>query len=72
MAWPGVFSPDGSHVAAKVERDNAYTFVLDGKELDESFDQIWDPVFSPDGEKILLRYIKDDEYLRRVMRVEDF
>ena len=72
MAWPAVFSPDGEHLVAKVERNGKYTFVLDGKELSESFDQAWDPVFSPDGDKIMLRYIKDDAYFRRVVRREDF
>jgi len=72
MVWPAIFSPDGNHVAAKVERNGTYTFVLDGRELGESFDKAWNPVFSPEGDKVMLRYIKDDAYFRRVVRLEDF
>ncbi len=72
MAWPPVFSPDGHHLVAKVERNSRYTFVVDGREWGESYDQAWNPVFSPDGDKIMLRYIKDDTYFRRVVRLEDF
>jgi hypothetical protein len=72
MAWPAVFSPDGHHLAAKVERNSRYTFVVNGREWGESYDQAWNPVFSPDGDKLMLRYIKDDAYFRRVVRLEDF
>ncbi len=72
MAWPGVFSPDGEHLAAKVDRAGKQGFVLDGREWDASFDQAWDPVFGPDSDKVLLRYIKDDAYYRQVVRLEDW
>ncbi|MFA7165854.1 MAG: WD40 repeat domain-containing protein, partial [Desulfoplanes sp.] len=72
MAWPPVFSPDGEHVAVKVERQGAYTFVLDGKEMGEGFEHAWAPVFSPDGTKLMLRYIRDNAYCRRVVEIENF
>ncbi len=72
MAWPAVFSPNGEHLAAKVDRAGKHSFVLDGKEWAEFVDKAWDPVFSPEGDKILLRYIKDNAYIRKVVTLEDF
>lgn len=67
-----VFSPDGEHVALRVENQDRYTLLLDNKPYKQEFSMLWDPVFSPDSRKILLRARQGDKYLRIVADLTDF
>jgi hypothetical protein len=75
MAWQPVFSPDGSHVAAKVEKGGRYRLYIDGRPLKTEFTQLWNPIFSPDAKKILVRAVEGEQnqakYVRRVMSLSD-
>jgi hypothetical protein len=71
MAWKPVFSPDGTVVAAKVEKNGHYTYTVNDKSWDVSCDNAWEPVFSPDGACLMLRTIEGDEYIRRIIPVTD-
>ncbi|MFW6315420.1 MAG: electron transfer complex subunit TmcD, partial [Desulfohalobiaceae bacterium] len=53
-AFQPVFSPDGQHLALRVESQGKYTLLLDNKPFPRQFSMLWDPVFSPDGRKILI------------------
>jgi hypothetical protein len=66
-----VFSPDGSHLAAKVEKGGKYTFAVDGRLWDRQCEAVWDPAFSPDGSLVLLKSLEEGTYFRRVMPVAD-
>jgi len=72
MAWPPVFSPDNETVAAKVETEGTYAFVVNDRLGPHACEAAWDPVFSPDGNRLLLRSIEDGVYCRRVVPVSDF
>jgi hypothetical protein len=76
MAWSPVFSPDGNHVAAKVEKNGHYRIVFDGKTHQASYSALWNPVFSPDGEKLMIRGIEKDsqgeKYYRHIIPVSEF
>ncbi|MGM0787388.1 MAG: electron transfer complex subunit TmcD, partial [Thermodesulfobacteriota bacterium] len=75
MAWKPVFSPDGSHVAAKVEKNGSYAILVDGRPLDMVFAEAWQPVFSPDGGRLLVKGVlpenKGGQYCRYVLEVKD-
>lgn len=71
MAWDPVFGPDGSAVAAKVERGGELTYVINGRVWGESFTRLWDPIFSPDGKALLARGVQDDAYVRRVVPLSE-
>jgi len=64
MAWEPEFSPDGRHLAAKVERDGKFQVVIDGHPLPRSFDMLWSPRFSPQGDKLLVRAVEEGVYKR--------
>ena len=72
MAWPPVFSPDNETVAAKVEKDGKYAFVVNDRMVPRACEAAWDPVFSTDGHRLLLRSIEDGIYYRRVVPVSEF
>jgi hypothetical protein len=67
MAWDPVFSPDGEHALAKVEKDGRYFAALDGRLSKRGFEQLWEPLLSPDGSGVLLKYIEDGRYWREVV-----
>jgi hypothetical protein len=69
MAWKPVFSPDGSHVAAKVEKHGRYSYTVNGRNWASSSDAAWDPVFSPDGTHLMLRTVEGGDYIRRIAPV---
>jgi hypothetical protein len=66
-----VFSPDGSRMAAKVQKNGQYTVAVDDRLWSHQCDAVWDPVFSPDSQKILLKSLEDGSYYRRVIPVTD-
>jgi hypothetical protein len=72
MVWKPVFSPDGAHVAAKVERGGKYTIALNDRLWPHDCDAAWDPLFSPDGARLLFRTIEEGVYCRRVIPVSEF
>jgi hypothetical protein len=74
MAWQPVFSPDGAHVAAKVEKNGRFTILLNGRPIDMTFADAWQPVFSPDSRKLLVRAVlpqgQGGHYCRIVLNVD--
>ncbi|RLB97341.1 MAG: WD40 repeat domain-containing protein, partial [Deltaproteobacteria bacterium] len=72
MVWKPVFSPDGSKVAAKIDKNGKRTIAVNGKLWNKMCDEVWEPVFSPDGSKILCRSVEDGKYYRRVIPVSEF
>ncbi|MFO8032738.1 MAG: WD40 repeat domain-containing protein [Desulfohalobiaceae bacterium] len=71
-AFKPVFSPDGEHLAIRVENNGKYTLLLDNRPYPREFSMLWDPVFSPDSKKILLRARDGNKYLRIVADLGDF
>jgi len=71
MAWQPVFSPGGSEVAVKIERNAKYSVAVNDQLWDQECDAIWDPVFSPEGDKLLLRTLQEGIYTRRIISVEE-
>ena len=71
LAWQPVFSPGGSEVAVKIERNGKYSIAVNDRLWDQECDAIWDPVFSPGGNKILLKTLQGNVYSRRVISIED-
>jgi hypothetical protein len=71
MIWDPVFSPDGTTVIAKAEKNKKYFVVIDGKAGKKKYDALWSPVFSPDGGKVLVRCIEGGKYYRRVIPIND-
>jgi hypothetical protein len=71
MVRKPVFSPDGRHLAAAVQRQGVYTVAVDDRVWARGCEAAWDPVFSPDGGSLLLRTIEGGTYFRRVMPVAD-
>lgn len=73
MAFRPVFSPDGRHVAARVEKDGQKLILVDNTEIGP-FAHAWDPIFSPEGDKILIRAITGDAaagtYVRQVRTLD--
>jgi hypothetical protein len=66
-----VFSPEGNHVAVKVNIGEKYAVVMDDRLWKQEFDALWNPVFSPGGDKILLRAVKDGKYIRYVIHTDE-
>jgi hypothetical protein len=71
MVWKPVFSPDGRHLAARVQRNGRYTVAVDDRLWPPQCDLAWDPVFSPEGDRVMLRTIEGGAYFRRVLPVAD-
>jgi hypothetical protein len=72
MAFNPVFSPDGNHLALRVElQDGSHTIAVDDQIWSHACQHAWDPVFSPDSEKVLIRCVEDGVYHRRVLAVRD-
>lgn len=70
MAWLPIFSEDGKHVAARIERNGKYEILVDGKSVAEPFDVAFDPTFSPDSTKLMLRGVRNGKALRIVMQIK--
>jgi hypothetical protein len=71
MAFKPVFSPDGEHLATRVEKNGKYTIALNDRLWSRQCEAAWDPIFSPEGDKILLRTVEDGMYYRRVLPVAE-
>lgn len=72
MVWRPVFSADGAHCAARVDKGDKQTIQLDGKLFGEEFDECFEPAFSPDGTKVLVKARNGAEYVRIVADLGEF
>jgi hypothetical protein len=71
MLWNPVFSPDGSQILAKAEKNGKYLIVVNGRSTNRAYDRLWDPIISDDGQNVLLRFIEDGKYHRQVIPIGD-
>jgi Tol biopolymer transport system component len=71
MAWPAVFSPDGRHVAARVELDGKQALAVNDRLWHHDCELAFAPSFSPDGRRLLIRSLENGVFHRRVVSVED-
>jgi WD40 repeat protein len=71
MVWQPVFNADATCVAAKVEIEKQYGFLINDKLLPFRGEAAWNPEFNPAGTQILLRSIEQGVYVRRVLPIGD-
>ncbi len=71
-AFNPIFSPDGQHLAVRVEKCGKYTIVLDGKIYPQEFSGLWDPIFSPESDKVLIRALEGNLFKRIVAPLKAF
>jgi hypothetical protein len=69
MAWQPVFAPDGSAVAAKLEKGGRFTIAVNDRLWQQTCDMLWNPIFSADGRRLLIRSIENGIYKRRIIPV---
>lgn len=68
--WAPVISADTKIAATRMEKNNRYYLVVNGKVYQNDFDMMFEPAISPNSDKILLKAIKNGIYYRQTLSLD--